>query len=247
MLTHIEVLWRTLIADTWDGGQHPAPVDAGFGFADALVRKMKTCFLARFARVVDDEGMESDIPNFADGKEKCKVALQERFRIFQLFAESEPEVISPTHSSVTERLDESSKIPDATDSISNLPKSNNVKEKIRQFLPKFKTSNDVMDYKFDRTRYATWNLQFRHCMRGRKLFRTAEYSFLGSGAESLKVGDSVCVLAGGKVPYIIRPLDGGAGTRYRFVGEAYVHGMMHGEAADIMREKGERPADIILV
>ncbi|KAF1952608.1 hypothetical protein CC80DRAFT_507796 [Byssothecium circinans] len=41
-----------------------------------------------------------------------------------------------------------------------------------------------------------------------------------------QVGDVICVLYGGRVPVVLRPRDGG----YEFVGDAYVHGMMNGEA-----------------
>lgn len=42
-----------------------------------------------------------------------------------------------------------------------------------------------------------------------------------------EVRDSVCILLGGRVPYILRPKHGGA---YTLVGESYVHGFMKGEA-----------------
>ena len=67
----------------------------------------------------------------------------------------------------------------------------------------------------------------------RRVFRTQEKMFLGTGARSLRVGDEVWILGGGKVPYILRPavaeaVDHGLGKQYRLVGEAYVHGIMHG-------------------
>jgi hypothetical protein len=71
-------------------------------------------------------------------------------------------------------------------------------------------------------------------MGGRKLFRTQYNQYLGTGSKSVEVGDVVCVLAGGSVPYVIKPVVGssgdGAENKSRFVGEAYVHGAMHGEA-----------------
>ncbi|KAM0813330.1 putative Heterokaryon incompatibility protein-domain-containing protein [Seiridium cardinale] len=41
-------------------------------------------------------------------------------------------------------------------------------------------------------------------------------------------GDSICVLYGGETPYVLRPLGNAEG--YRFMGEAYVPGLMGGEA-----------------
>ena len=60
----------------------------------------------------------------------------------------------------------------------------------------------------------------------RRLFRTARY-YLGMGPLSLQEGDSIWALSGAKVPLILRRLDPG---HYQVVGEAYVYGVMHGEA-----------------
>jgi hypothetical protein len=46
-------------------------------------------------------------------------------------------------------------------------------------------------------------------------------------------GDLVCVLKGGKTPYVLRLPP--AGSVYQLVGEAYVHGIMAGEAMDIVK------------
>jgi hypothetical protein len=41
-----------------------------------------------------------------------------------------------------------------------------------------------------------------------------------------KVGDCIAVLAGGRLPFVLRPI----GDHYRLVGHCYVHGIMDGEA-----------------
>jgi hypothetical protein len=69
---------------------------------------------------------------------------------------------------------------------------------------------------------------------GRELFGTQE-GYIGIGDVTLQEGDLVCVLFGGKVPFILRPADG----RYRFVGECYLHGIMLGEALEKGREKSQ--------
>ncbi|KAH7357235.1 heterokaryon incompatibility protein-domain-containing protein [Rhexocercosporidium sp. MPI-PUGE-AT-0058] len=56
---------------------------------------------------------------------------------------------------------------------------------------------------------------------------TTEHSRLGQGMRSVRAGDVVCVLDGGELPYVIRPVDDGL---YRFIGSSYVHGLMDGEA-----------------
>ena len=40
--------------------------------------------------------------------------------------------------------------------------------------------------------------------------------------------DEIWILKGGRVPYVLRPIDAAAGT-YSFVGDCYVHGIMRGE------------------
>jgi hypothetical protein len=61
---------------------------------------------------------------------------------------------------------------------------------------------------------------------GRSLFRTAEHQMFGLGPEKMEEGDEVWLIKETFVPFILRPqLD----DRYTLVGEAYVHGIMHGE------------------
>ena len=60
----------------------------------------------------------------------------------------------------------------------------------------------------------------------RRLFVTKK-GYVGLGAKSVQIGDKVFVLPGGFVPFILRELTEGY---YRLIGEAYVHGLMRGEA-----------------
>ncbi|CAH0055873.1 unnamed protein product [Clonostachys solani] len=66
----------------------------------------------------------------------------------------------------------------------------------------------------------------RNVCYGRKAF-TATGCVMGLGPDVLRPGDLVCVLFGGPVPYILRPL---RGDEYHFVGECFVPGYMDGEA-----------------
>jgi hypothetical protein len=44
-----------------------------------------------------------------------------------------------------------------------------------------------------------------------------------------RVGDEVCILNGGAVPFVLRKRDSDKGKlMYTFVGEAYIHGIMYG-------------------
>ena len=61
--------------------------------------------------------------------------------------------------------------------------------------------------------------------RNRALFST-EKGYIGLGPPHCRPGDIVCILFGGEVPFVLRPVEG----RYQLVGDAYVHGIMEGEA-----------------
>ncbi|KAH8897871.1 hypothetical protein GQ53DRAFT_837633 [Thozetella sp. PMI_491] len=62
---------------------------------------------------------------------------------------------------------------------------------------------------------------------GRRVFRTAE-GYLGIGNSRLQDGDAVMLVAGASTPFIFRSVDGQ--NTFSLVGEAYVHGVMDGEA-----------------
>jgi hypothetical protein len=75
----------------------------------------------------------------------------------------------------------------------------------------------------------------------RRIFKTKR-GYMGLAPETAEVGDRVCVLFGAKVPHILREERAGEGTTgdaaakdggcYVLVGDAYVHGLMDGEALD---------------
>jgi len=48
---------------------------------------------------------------------------------------------------------------------------------------------------------------------------------------SARAGDEVWILASGKVPFVLRPKEEES-SRFQFIGECYVYGMMQGEAGD---------------
>ncbi|KAJ3479100.1 hypothetical protein NLG97_g8406 [Lecanicillium saksenae] len=53
--------------------------------------------------------------------------------------------------------------------------------------------------------------------------------YLGLVPRTAQEGDQIWLFSGGRTPYILRPT--GRPGRYIFIGEAYVHGIMDGEAA----------------
>lgn len=69
----------------------------------------------------------------------------------------------------------------------------------------------------------------------RRFFRT-QTCYIGIGAESLQVGDSIFLVQGSGEPWILRAKDDEEGG-YRFVGIAYVHGVMDGELVESLKDK----------
>jgi hypothetical protein len=48
--------------------------------------------------------------------------------------------------------------------------------------------------------------------------------------------DIICLIFGGQVPFVLRPINNGAEIRYRLVGECYLHGLMDGEGLYLNQE-----------
>jgi hypothetical protein len=68
----------------------------------------------------------------------------------------------------------------------------------------------------------------------RRLFFTSKY-FVGMGPAAMAKGDIVCVLYGGRVPYILRLRE----DHYELIGKCYLHGFMQGEVVNMKCRKPE--------
>jgi hypothetical protein len=77
-----------------------------------------------------------------------------------------------------------------------------------------------------------------------RLFLTQEESFVGKGPQSMEVGDKVVLVSGAQVPFILRRVEAEGVERWRFVGQAYVYGAMHGEVAG--RWKGREGREFVV-
>jgi hypothetical protein len=64
---------------------------------------------------------------------------------------------------------------------------------------------------------------------GRQFFKMQNHK-MGLALRGVQVGDMVCLLSGAPTPHVIRRVRERDDDVYRFVGDAYVDGMMHGEA-----------------
>src|SRR5271154_2190378 len=75
-------------------------------------------------------------------------------------------------------------------------------------------------------------MSYETCMNSMKKRRPylTRQGYVGLGPIDIQAGDVICILFGGKVPYVLRPFYGEGGyQRYAFVGEAYCDGIMDGE------------------
>lgn len=74
---------------------------------------------------------------------------------------------------------------------------------------------------------------------------------LGSGPKELRLDDLICVVFGSKVPVILRKRvdkdDSGGEPGFEFIGGAYVHGIMEGEALEALWEGHCEPQKFLLV
>ncbi len=55
--------------------------------------------------------------------------------------------------------------------------------------------------------------------------------YIGLGPKDMQKGDSLALLEGGRVPYVLRR----KGEWFELVGDCYIHGVMHGEIFDSTR------------
>lgn len=66
----------------------------------------------------------------------------------------------------------------------------------------------------------------------RRLFRT-DNGLLGTGMKSVAKGDEVWVLAGSKLPMLVRKRQvAGCDNEFNLIGETYLHGVMHWESSE---------------
>jgi hypothetical protein len=67
--------------------------------------------------------------------------------------------------------------------------------------------------------------------------------FVGLGPEAAQAGDIICILFGGRIPYLLRP---SSDDSYLLVGECYINGLMYGEALNHAEEWGVQKKEFML-
>ena len=87
-------------------------------------------------------------------------------------------------------------------------------------------------------------------------FFITERGYIGFGPDDSAKGDVVAVLAGGKVPYVLQPVELPSTSAasetysdacYRLLGDSYVHGIMYGEAFDLLNVDEANLPSLVLV
>ncbi|KAF7555978.1 hypothetical protein G7046_g6420 [Stylonectria norvegica] len=78
-----------------------------------------------------------------------------------------------------------------------------------------------------RVNSSVYQLDMHRAAYGRRILTTVG-GYVGLGPKSTVAGDSVVLLSGGATAYILR--EDRKTSSYKFIGEAYIHGMMNGEA-----------------
>lgn len=77
--------------------------------------------------------------------------------------------------------------------------------------------------------HSSWDYEKHFESAGRCLFMSSS-GHLGLAPEASEEEDVICVLQGARVPFIVRPT---GHHKCSLVGEAYVHGVMDGEVAEL--------------
>jgi hypothetical protein len=111
-------------------------------------------------------------------------------------------------------------------------------------VPKNYHMNDFEDY-VDKGTHSQLTLSLHGLVPNHAFFIT-KGGYMGIGPSDLRQGDNVCVFGGGRVPFVIRsqdspPLEGlnAESRKYHLIGDAYVHGIMRGEAVTQNKEQSK--------
>jgi hypothetical protein len=230
--SRIEALWRTLIADTGgqisDGPIHPAPGAYGAYFHDWLLSALAKSTRAWTKRTESESrgGYPYEIILLDEAQYLARLSL-----LTHLAATDSPARLSLLkHLAGTDRAAKAA-----------LPTIEQVFEHVEDFASQ---RASVLIEPYQKLVLPPCSKHF-HSKRGpyhfdqamgqvsteRCLFVTQK-GYVGLGPESINPAtDEIWLLMGAKVPFVLRR-DAEGGSRYRLVGEVYLHGFMHGEALD---------------
>jgi hypothetical protein len=201
-----EVLWRTLI---WDFGItrpiHPASTQCEDSFHYWLLNKI--CATVR--KNVRAGTKRSDC--FRAMENLVQVAMKDPTEIIPHLVDTEE--ICDNNGVLEDRLD-----PDDDDELPVLE----IPRRRASTTPEGSAEEFKGIGEFRLATLQTWENDPR-------IYRTRS-GYMGSGPFSTQKGDVVVIIAGGRVPFVLRPVGPPPELKYRLLGDTYVHGIMHGEA-----------------
>jgi hypothetical protein len=214
-----DVLWRTLIADTTAAKVHPAPDIYGEHFRDWITAVLaKEICLAPNVRRSKRRATEGT-------RDTVLAILKHKHDYYFENRNYQPSLPNPT--AVEKCL-----VQDTAEDDSAAPSAKLNKEAIKGIEAK--------------DGFFLYQSAFKKMTRQRSLFFTTE-GHIGLGSDRVKDGDEVWLIPGSRVPLIVRrrkKMDSVSGyptPPYSFIGEAYVHGIMHSEAWKESREENLSP------
>jgi hypothetical protein len=77
-----------------------------------------------------------------------------------------------------------------------------------------------------------YQISMTNFMRGRQ-FCSSKSGYIGWAPSNAQLGDKVCFFQGYPIPFVLRPTNDKHSVDFQLIGEAYIHGMMNGETADL--------------
>jgi hypothetical protein len=104
-------------------------------------------------------------------------------------------------------------------------------------------NNSPEDIQKDRPLVDSLKFHMEYLWQGRRLFVTTK-GRIGFGSEHVRPGDQLCILYSGQPTYMLRRNPGQ--DNYTFLHEAYTHGLMQGEAFDLL-DRGEATEELFAI
>ncbi|CZR54836.1 uncharacterized protein PAC_04720 [Phialocephala subalpina] len=217
--SRLEALWRTLVADTF-GGQQPAPVECGFAFSEWICDE--------FSNDIRNARLEAALANLIgqDYTVPGDIVVDSLHEIWSQLYPGEPGAYMdlPTRRAFNKAIEEI-----AIEKDNDLDWKTSFPPQGISFLPSWASFEAfIKDNKGSDPEVQNRVMAFRHRLKlsRKKGFQNAkELSWKWPAVDGS--GGSGLGACGANVPFVLRRLGNG---NFRVVGEAYVHGIMHGEA-----------------
>ncbi|KUJ23875.1 HET-domain-containing protein [Mollisia scopiformis] len=206
--SRLDFYWRTLITDRFTKEQHPAPQSCG----QAMRISFRRCLSQTAADLIHNSKTGDEFT------QRWQSYMEDNAAWESLLLPGE---ITP----LQERLAEANSAARETQTSQLI-----VLNEDEDFGPNTPTEllANGQNLPWEIGLEADYMYRKKVCQKMRKLVIISPGG-LGLAPDSVAIDDEVWIIAGSQVPFILRPV---GENRYKLVGEAYVHGVMHGEAME---------------